>query len=367
MLVYANRLRVQGADAEWAVFKAIGGWLKEQLGFGLRPDRLKQDGEYQGHRQKTPSWLRIHGCYDGEPALCAWVLKHVAEDVRGRQWIVEVGVKKSIGTLEVSCVVKTDEQNTLVSSLVSASQPRVVRYIAENVLYAKDAEFVDDVPGEFLRKIGQDRDSYRAFRAEIERHDRDGAIVLASPTSEGEYLVNPTKLQSILIGLAQVVQVVPRSNSYEMTEILGKPWSAWNGSVNILYIPSALGDVRSRYFLRDKIQDWGDEQQRLSWILAWVTVNTNIPRLRMHVRPEGVRQLSIRRRMEKMRATRDQMNIAQLRHELDESGIRWPLRSTTSTRLSKRMRAFKLSSRSTRTILRIRMTSCEGRTMNSIP
>ena len=241
MLVYANRLRVQGADAEWAVFKAIGGWLKEQLGFGIHPDRLKQDGEYRGHRQGTPSWLRIHGCYDGEPALCAWVLKHGAEDVRGRQWIVEVGVKNSIGTLEVSCVVKTDEQNTLVSSPVSASQPRVVRYIAENVFYAKDAEFVDDVPGEFSREIGRDRDSYRAFRAEIERRDRDGAIVLVSPTSEGDYLVNPTTLQSILIGLAQVVQVVPRSNSYEMTEILGKPWSAWNGSVNILYIPVGIG------------------------------------------------------------------------------------------------------------------------------
>ncbi len=29
MLVYANHLRVQGADAELAVFRAIGGWLKE--------------------------------------------------------------------------------------------------------------------------------------------------------------------------------------------------------------------------------------------------------------------------------------------------------------------------------------------------
>ena len=104
MLVYANHLRVQGTDAEWAVFKAIGGWLKEQLGFGLHPDQLKHDGEYSGYRNDQRSRLRIHGCYHGEPALCAWVLKHAAEDVRGRQWIVEVGVKKAAGTLEVSWV-----------------------------------------------------------------------------------------------------------------------------------------------------------------------------------------------------------------------------------------------------------------------
>ena len=257
MLVYANRLRVQGSEAESAVFKAIGGWLKEQLGFGLRPDQLKQDGEYNGNRGELRSRLRIHGCFDGEPALCAWVLKHADDDVQGRQWIVEVGVKKSAGTLEVSCVVKSDERSTLVSSPVSASQPRVIQYIANNVLSAKDADFVDAVPGEILRTVGQDLDSYRAFLAEIEQRDRDGAIVLVSATREGEYLVNPTKLQRTLVGLAHVVQVLPGSNSYEMAEILGQPWSAWEGAVNVLSIPSSSGKVRSRYFLRDEILAWG--------------------------------------------------------------------------------------------------------------
>ena len=318
MLVYANRLRVQGAKAESAVFKAIGGWLKEQLGFGLRPDQLKQDGEYNGNRGEHRSRLRIHGCYDGEPALCAWVLKHADEDVQGRQWIVEVGVKKSAGTLEVSCVVKSDERSTLVSSPVSASQPRVIQYIANNVLSAKDADFADAVPGEILRTVGQDQDSYRALLAEIEQRDRDGAIVLVSATREGEYLVNPSKLQRTLVGLAHVVQVLPGSNSYEMAEILGQRWSAWDGAVNVLAIPSA-SRVRSRYFLRDEIRAWGEEPQRISMVLAWVTASTNIPRLRLHVRPEGIMQLSMRRRMEKVRATSAQMNEVQLRQALDEA------------------------------------------------
>ena len=203
----------------------------------------------------------------------------------------------------------------------SASQPRVIQYIANNVLSVKDADFVDAVPGEFLRTIGQDRDSYRAFLAEIERRDRDGAIVIVSATHEGEYLVNPPKLQRTLVGLAHVVQVLPGANSYEMVEILGQPWSAWSGAVNVLAIPSPSG-VRSRYFLHDAIQAWGEELQRISQILAWVTASTNIPRLRMHVRPEGVTQLSMRRRIEKVRATSAQMTAAQLRQALDEAAKR---------------------------------------------
>ena len=53
MLVYANRLQLHGVDAEEVAFKAIGGWLKEQLGFGLHPNQLLQNGEYRGQARGT--------------------------------------------------------------------------------------------------------------------------------------------------------------------------------------------------------------------------------------------------------------------------------------------------------------------------
>ena len=261
MLVYANRLRVKGSDAELPVFKAIGGWLKEQLGFGLHPDQLQRDGDYKGRRGDQTSRLRIHACYEGDPALCAWVLKHTDDMVRGRQWIVEVGVKKSSGTLAISCVVKTDEGSALVDDPVTASQPRVVRYIVQNVLSTTGADLAEAIPGEILRTVGKDRDSYQAFLAEIERPDRDTAIVLLSPTSEGEYLLDPTLLQNTLVGLANVVQVLPDADTYEMAEIIGRSRSAWNGAVNVLSIPSKSG-VRSRKLLPDEILAWGDETRR---------------------------------------------------------------------------------------------------------
>ena len=50
MLVYANYLSLKGPNAEEAVFKGIGAWLKEQLGFGLHPDQLRKEGDFNGYR-----------------------------------------------------------------------------------------------------------------------------------------------------------------------------------------------------------------------------------------------------------------------------------------------------------------------------
>ena len=94
MLVYANHFTFHGEDAEEAIFKAIGGWLKEQLGFGLHPDQMKQEGEFNGYRGEMRSWLRVYATAEDEPALYAWVLKNSDETVRGRQWVTEIGLKR---------------------------------------------------------------------------------------------------------------------------------------------------------------------------------------------------------------------------------------------------------------------------------
>jgi hypothetical protein len=320
MLVYANHLSFEGAGAEEAIFKAIGGWLKEQLGFGLRPDQLKQDGEFNGYRGEMRSWLRVYATCEEEPELYAWVLKNPDETVRGRQWITELGLKKYRGSLELSCVVKTDEHSTLVASPVMASRPRVIGYVANNIQQAADADFGVAVCGVAVKSVGDDRDSYRGLLAEIERRERDCPIVLVSPTGDGEYLLNVTDLQQKLVGLGQVVQVSRDFNSYDMAEVVGQQRSAWSGAVNILYTPAQTGFVRNRLFRSDEIVGWGDTQHdRISQLLAWVTNNTNVMRLRKRVRPDGVTQLALRRRLQAVRASGEQMDVAQLREELDKA------------------------------------------------
>jgi hypothetical protein len=320
MLVYANHLSFQGAGAEEAILKGIGGWLKEQLGFGLHPDQLRQDGEFSGYRGNVRSWLRVYATSEEEPELYAWVLKNPDDTVRGRQWITELGLKSYGGLLDLSCIVKADEHSTLVASPVMASRPRVIGYVVNNVQNAANAEFADSVSGVAVKAVGQDKDSYRVLLAEIERRDRDCPVVLVSPSRDGEYMLNVTDLQQKLVGLGQVMQVPRDFNSYEMAEIIGQHWSAWSGAVNILYTPTQTGYVRNRLFRSDEILSWGDTQHaRISQLLAWVTNNTNVLRLRKSIRPEGVAQLALRRRLQAVRARGDQMDAAQLREEMDKA------------------------------------------------
>ncbi len=320
MLVYANHLTIHGDDAELAVFKAIGGWLKEQLGFGLHPDQLKRDGEFDGHKGEARSWLRIYATDENQPKLYAWVLKNTDETVRGRQWVTELGARISKDTIELSCIVKTEETSTLVAAPVMASRPRVIGYIVSNVQHSSHAEFSNFVPGVDSKVVGRDKSSYQELRSEILRPDRDYPLVLVSPTWSGEYLITVPELQQRLVGLAQVYEIDREFNSYEMAEVVGENRSAWRGAINILYAPTQTGIVRNKLFRALEIEDWGTTQhERISHILAWVTNTTNVLRSRKRVRPEGVTQLALRRRLTLARETVYQMDLAQLREEMEKT------------------------------------------------
>lgn len=320
MLVYANHLKFRGAGAEEAVFRSVGVWLKEQLGFGLHPNQLKQEGQTKGTRGDAASWLRIYATDQADPKLYAWVLTVADTDVPGRQWITELGLKIHGGGIDLSCVVRTEEKSALVGARVTASRPRVIGYAIKNIQAAANADLGIDFVGASVKGVGRDEYSYRSLLSEIERGDRISPIVLVSPTREGEYLVNAGHLQDILVGLAQVVQVDQDFNSYEMSGILGSQWSAWAGAVNVLHIPTQSGFVRGRFFQADEIEGWGDTQHsRVSELLAWVTHNTNISRQRSRIRPEGVMQLALRRRIQTVRANSDQMNASQLKEELEKA------------------------------------------------
>jgi hypothetical protein len=224
------------------------------------------------------------------------------------------------GSFELSCVLRTEEQSTLVADPVHASRPRVIRYLATNIDQASDAKLGANTAGVLLKTVGETIDSYRGLLADIERRDREYPIVLVSPTADGEYLVDPDLLQDDLIGIGQVVRIAEGFNSYDMEGILGRHWSAWSGAINVLAIPTPTGFVRGRLLLSDSIEGWGESQfLRRSELLAWVTSNTNISRLRKRIRPEGVIQLALRRRLQIARSRSDQMTAEQLREELERA------------------------------------------------
>jgi len=195
----------------------------------------------------------------------------------------------------------------------------VIGYILNNIRHAQDAEFASSRAVR-PKNVGADLDSYRALKADIEHRSRDYPIVLVSPTREGDYLFNVIDLQEKLAGLAQVVQVDRNFNSYDMANVIGEQRSAWSGAVNVIAMPNLAGAIYNKLFLSNAIEEWGPTQnERISHLLAWVTNSTNIPRLRNHIRPEGVLQLALKRRMQAARAKSEHMNAAQLREELENA------------------------------------------------
>lgn len=302
MLVYANALQLVGDEAFDTVIRTIHGWLADQLGQKLPLADILHSGQWSGEALRRSVWLRSYATADEEPEMYAWRLKHADDDVSGRQWLVEIGVKRERGTVDFSCVVQTEELSVLITKPVMASRPRLIRYLLDNLKNGVDARFAVDTPGIALKMVGTSRDSYRGLLADIERRERDYPIVLVSPDRDGAYLVNPTHLQEALLGLAQVVEVDRNFNSWDMEEALGRHFSAWDGAVNLIRAPNREGFALASFALSQEVEEWGQTQtDRVAAVLARVTHNTNVPRQRKRIRPDGVAKLAMTRRMEQQR------------------------------------------------------------------
>ena len=322
MLVYANHMIFSGEDAERAVSRAVGKWLKEHLGFGLHPDHLKQPKSHRGKGEAKGTRLEIYAAAEQSPELYSWVLTNPDGDVRGRIWNAELGLKISGDVIEFSCVVETSEHSALVSTPVTPSKPRVVSYVTKNIRNSKNAHFDEKFIGASVKEIGKDDHFYHDFLFEAERTDRHYPLVLVSPNRAGKYLVNSSHLQEELVGLAQVVKIVPEFNSGKMEEILGYQWSAQDGAVNVIHIPKPNEYVRSEYFPAGRIKSWGNTQKaRVSRLLTWVTNDTNVAQRRNRIRPEDVRQATFRRQIgvEATQRRVSEMKSKELRTELSKA------------------------------------------------
>jgi hypothetical protein len=298
--VYANSFSVVGSEAHLTVLRSIHGWLKQITQAAFSVSDITRNNEFTSDTQNGFRWwLRSYVSADSKPELYAWRLKHSDIQVTGRQWIVELGLKVDDSTgLEFSCSVFTEEQSTLVRNHIDATRPRVIKYVLDNVAQSDNAQIAKETPGVGVKRIGTQTSDYFALKVEIERKNRDFPLILVSPTIDGKYLVDTNRLQEALFGLAQVVEIAPEFDSFEMEENLGKVWSAWRGAINILQTPRSNGYVHGSLLRATEIETIGEGQsERVSHILARVTHNTNVPRLRNRIRPEGVMQLALKRRL----------------------------------------------------------------------
>lgn len=315
MQVYANRFSATGLDAQVVALRAIHGWLKKKLDGKFTLSDICKDGVFKGGGSEY-SWLRCEVFGQGEDYKYAWRLKHSDVVVRGRQWVVDIGLATKYNAFELTCSVQTDDMSTLIQAPVNATRPALIKFVLDNL---RDSSSVLDAvtPGVSVKEIGESNDSYRAFLRQIENPERLYPIILVSPDRSGSYSFDVNKFQEQVFGLAQVVRVSPGFDSYDMEEQLGRKWSAWDGALNIIPTRKANGFIGSNLIRSDELAEAAEGRTVSSYLLSLVTHQTNIPLSRGRLTLEAVTNLKLRHRLAERRAhIASASNNAELEEEL---------------------------------------------------
>ncbi|HEN8712332.1 TPA: hypothetical protein U8203_002771 [Pseudomonas putida] len=315
MQVYANRFSATGLDAQVVALRAIHGWLKKKLDGKFTISDICKDGVFKGGGTEY-SWLRCEVFGQGEDYKYAWRLKHSDAVVRGRQWVIDIGLATENNKFELTCSVQTDDMSTLVQTPVNATRPALIKFVLDNL---RDSSSLLDAgtPGISVKEIGESIDSYRAFLRQIESPERFYPIILVSPDRIGSYPFDVSRFQEQVFGLAQVVRVLPGFDSYDMEEHLGRKWSAWDGAVNIIPTRKSNGFVGSNLIRSDELAEAAEGRTFSSYLLSLVTHQTNVPLSRGRLTLETVTNLKLRHRLAERRAhIASASNNAELEEEL---------------------------------------------------
>ncbi len=284
MLVYSSNFLFAPTEGPKQIVDLIARWMRQrsrgpmsaaELARGVSRKRLK-DGSLVTSRATKDGPEGI-----GYPYIFSAELSHGDDQVPGRLWSTGIGVRQISEDAPVECtfLLKTDEASARVSSPIQVTRPRIVSDVVNG------CNPVGETPGLSVKKL--DLSSARAFLSEVEREGRNFPIVVISPLRDGSYLVKAERLRSLLVGVADVVQIDPSVNTFEIENILGRRYGAWGGAINVIYrAKQGAGGIYcdSSLYLPDRLVDLAEAGVNLdSEILSNVTHQTNVPTSWRHI------------------------------------------------------------------------------------
>ena len=279
MLIYVNQFNFIGNDSSREAFNIIAGWLKIVTKKHFSIEDLVNGREFSINRSK----VRTYSAVEFDPKMYSILLSHPDSIVKGRQWITEIGIKIEDETTTVSILLETSDISTLVKEIPSTTRPKLVSFLLKSELLE------NTTIGLQPRTLRNDELDFKALSYEIERKTRTYPIVLVSNCKlDKKALVNPFKLQEQLLGLAQVVYTENEVNSWELENVLTRQYSAWDGSINIIY--QLANGYKSRLLLKEKINDLINSGINISQeILSYITHTTNGCHKKLHFSPTDIR------------------------------------------------------------------------------
>lgn len=270
-----------GKNSSETAFRTVAGWLKNVTKRHFTSRELKSGDEFSIDRMR----VRTYAAVEQHPFMYSVLLSHPDHTVRGRQWITEIGIREENESTIVSILLETSDISTLVTDIPSTTKPRLVNFLQSN------GELHPETVGLKVLSFSNNRESLTALSYEIERKERKYPLVLVSnKKGSNKPLINPSKLQDQLFGLAQVVYSADEINSWEMEEVLTRKYSAWDGAVNIIYPSFGRDSCHTKLLSQFAINEIIDSgAHALQLILSYITHTTNGFNKKNHFSPSAVR------------------------------------------------------------------------------
>jgi len=294
MLVYSSRFHLEPKDGPQQIVECVARWMGKRTGGFVDGSQLAA-----GIRQRLRdgSLAISRGTSDSSkeptfPILFCAQLSHGDSEVAGRRWFTELGMRQldPQGPVECTILLRTDEISARVTAPIQVTRHRIVQTLMEA------CEPSGDTPGLRVKRL--DESSAAAFLMEVEREARQYPIVVVSANREGVYPVQPERLRSLLVGIAEVVEVPVGVDTFKVEQIVSGRYGAWGGAINVLF-QARLGDrgvycERTLYRPTDLADLTADGKNLDSEILATVTHRTNLPYSWKHISLEVVSQAVLR-------------------------------------------------------------------------
>ncbi len=321
MLVYANSFVLNPDGGPRAIIDQIATWVGQTRRSFVDAARLANGiGEL---RFADGAALSSRATLDDEDGIvfpyhfCARLV-HGQPGVPGRRWVTEVGFRQASdeATLDCSVLLRTDEVSAKVTTPIQVTRPRIVQQLIEH------CQPVGETPGLVVIRVTEQNAA--AFAYEIEREGRRHPIVQISCDRDGIYPVAPARMRSVVMGLAQVIDIPAEADTYEIQRILGRQYSVFGGAIRIVFPVrrTEAGSFCKTILLRpDQIRDVEESGATIeSDVLATITHQTNLPHSWRHISSEMVGQAILRSQLQKaMEEARDSEELAAYESLLKEA------------------------------------------------
>lgn len=296
MLVYGSSFTFEPKGGPQDIINCIARWA------GTRANRSSVDPAILARgirelRLKDGSILTSRVTLDDEqqlvyPYLFCAQLSHGDDRVSGRRWMTEIGLRQDLADAPITgtFLLKTDEVSARVTAPIQVTRPKLIEQLTQQCNPS------GNTPGMRVKRL--DEESAAAFLVEVERDERRCPVVVISSARDGVYAVLPERIRSLLVGIADIVEVPVDVDTFKVEEILGRRYGAWGGAVNIIF-PARRG-LRGTFcetvlYRPSEIVDLLQDGKNIeSEILAAVTHRTNLPYSWKHISLEVVSQAILR-------------------------------------------------------------------------